>query len=144
MWESGQLLKVDGLYRPGDLAWHLFVEGPGKYHPDAGQPIPFRIGLPFDIGDFIDDCDEYDFFDVDPYFEHPLPDGSGVITGGGAAEMGNIGWLARLDPDRSLRWAASMFYSNPFTGVRFEGMTAIITNDWRNILTLDLMKFSLR
>jgi hypothetical protein len=75
--------------------------------------------------------------EVDPYFESPLPDGSGWMSGGGSG-MGNIGYLARLDAGRSLRWIAVMFNSNPFVGVHYEGLVAVFTNDWRNQLTLDL------
>ncbi|WP_234469327.1 hypothetical protein [Streptomyces sp. MBT62] len=57
---------------------------------------------------------------------------------GGGGGMGNIGYLARLDSDSSLRWLAVMFRSNPFVGVRYEGMRAAFTNDWGNLLILDL------
>ncbi|MFG3292179.1 hypothetical protein ACGF3G_25630 [Streptomyces sp. NPDC048179] len=75
---------------------------------------------------------------VDTCFESPLPDGSGWVTGGGGAGMGNIGHLARLDADRSLRWVAVMFHSNPFAGVRYDGTSAVFTNDWGNRMVLDL------
>lgn len=41
--------------------------------------------------------------------------------------MGNIGYLARLDADSSLRWVAVMFHSNPFVRVRYEGTSAVLT-----------------
>ncbi|MEU5169979.1 hypothetical protein [Streptomyces mutomycini] len=68
-------------------------------------------------------------------FESPLPDGSGWMSGGGSG-MGNIGWFARLDADRSLLWVAAMWVSNPFVGVRYEGARAVFVNDWGNLLTL--------
>jgi hypothetical protein len=37
-----------------------------------------------------------------------------------------------------LGWVALMTNSNPFTTVRYEGPTAHLTNDWRNVLTLNL------
>jgi hypothetical protein len=52
--------------------------------------------------------------------------------------MGNIGYLARLNADRSLQWVAVMFHSNPFVGVRYQGMSAVFTNDWGNRLVLGL------
>jgi hypothetical protein len=60
---------------------------------DAGQPIPFRIGGPFDVAQAIE---EHGIDDVDTYFKSPLPDGAGWMSGGGGG-MGNIGYLARLD-----------------------------------------------
>jgi hypothetical protein len=135
LWETGKMLLRDGLYRPDDTALELYVEGPGEYHWDAGQPIPFRIGEPFDVAEALE---EYEVEKADVYFESPLPDGSGWMSGGGGG-MGNIGYLARLNEDRSLRWIAVMFNSNPFIGVQYEGMVAVFTNDWRNRLTLDLM-----
>ncbi|MEU0067011.1 hypothetical protein ABZ085_27875 [Streptomyces albidoflavus] len=72
-----------------------------------------------------------------PCFERPLPDGSGRITGGGGG-MGNTGHLARIAQDGTLCWVAVMYLSNPFVAVRFEGSRAVFTNDWRNLLTLDL------
>ena len=82
-------------------------------------------------------ADPYDTDEMEPCFERPLPDGSGSMSGGGGG-MGNIGYLARLDADSSLRWVAVMFHSNPFVGVRYEGTRAVFTNDWGNLLTLDL------
>ncbi|MFC9242739.1 hypothetical protein ACFT7S_01470 [Streptomyces sp. NPDC057136] len=122
------------MYRQDDTALEVHVPGPGAYHPDAGQPIPFRLGEPLDVARALE---EDGTTDVDTYFESPLPDGSGWMSGGGSG-MGNIGYLACLDADRSLRWVAVMFSSNPFTGVRYEGATAVFTNDWRNLLTLTL------
>ncbi|MFE9424967.1 hypothetical protein ACFYNO_18555 [Kitasatospora sp. NPDC006697] len=134
LWAAGEMPGRDGLYRADDTGFELDVEGPGAYHPDAGQPIPFRIGAPLDVARAVreDGADE-----VDTYFESPLPDGSGWLTGGGGG-MGNIGFLARLDGDRSVRWIASMTYSNPFVGVRHEGDLAVFLNDWGNRLVLDL------
>ncbi|MEU0939957.1 hypothetical protein [Embleya sp. NPDC005971] len=134
LWTAGEIPLWDGLYRPDDTGLELHVDGPGAYHPDAGQPIPFRLGDPLDVARAIE---EGGTNEVDTYFESALPDGSGRLSGGGAG-MGNIGYLARLDADRRLRWVASMFCSNPFTGVRYEGASAVFTNDWRNLLTLDL------
>ncbi|MFD4560177.1 hypothetical protein ACFWP5_38670 [Streptomyces sp. NPDC058469] len=124
----------DGLYRPDDSGLELHVDGPGAYHPDAGQPIPFRIGGPFDVAQALE---EYGTDGVDTCFENPLPDGSGWMSGGGGG-MGNIGHLARLHADRSLQWVAVMFHSNPFLSVRYEGTSAVFTNDWGNRLMLDL------
>ncbi|WP_405015031.1 hypothetical protein [Kitasatospora sp. NBC_01539] len=134
LWADGEMPFVDGLYRPDDTALEVDVPGPGAYHHDAGQPIPFGFGEPFDPLEALRECGATT---VDPYFEEPLPDGSGLLLGGGSG-MGNIGYLARLDPDRSLRWVMSLFHSNPFIGARFEGMTVVCTNDWHNRLTLDL------
>lgn len=134
LWAAGEMPFRDGLYRPDDTGLELHVDGPGAYHPDAGQPIPFRLGGPVDVALAVaeDGCTE-----AYPNFESPLPDGAGWMSGGGSG-MGNIGYLARLDADRSLRWVAVMFCSNPFVGVHHEGATAVFTNDWRNCLTLDL------
>lgn len=134
LWVAGEMPMRDGLYRSDDTGVELHVHGPGAYHPDAGQPIPFRVGGPFDVAWAI----EEDGTDgVDTAFVSPLPDGSGWMSGGGGG-MGNIGYLARLNADHSLRWIATMFYSNPFVGVRYEGMQAVFTNDWGNQLMLDL------
>jgi hypothetical protein len=135
LWKAGEMPRRDGLYRPDDTGLELHVDGPGAYHPDAGQPIPFRIGGPLDVAQAIE---KHGIDVVDTYFESPLPDRSGWMFGGGAA-MGNVGYLARLNADRSLRWVAVMFHSNPFTGVHYEGMSAVFTNDWGNRLILDLM-----
>jgi hypothetical protein len=134
LWADGEMPFHDGLYRPDDTGLELHVEGPGAYHPDAGQPIPFRLAGPLDVARAME---EGGTIEVDTCFETPLPDGSGWMYGGGSG-MGNIGYLARLDADRSLRWLAVMFYSNPFVGVHHEGATAVFTNDWNNRLTLDL------
>lgn len=134
LWSAGEMPSWDGLYRPDDTGLELHVDGPGAYHPNAGQPIPFRLGGPLDVARAIE---EDGTFEVDPCFESPLPDGSGWMVGGGGG-MGNIGHLARLDADRRLRWVAVMFRSNPFVGARHEGTTVTLTNDWRNRLTLDL------
>ena len=134
LWKSGEMPLRNGLYRPDDSALELHVDGPGAYHPDAGQPIPFRIGGPFDVAEAVE---RHGTDEVDTYFENPLPDGSGWMSGGGGG-MGNIGYLARLHTDRSLQWVAVMFQSNPFLSVRYEGVSAVFTNDWRNRLTLDL------
>ncbi|WP_241518553.1 hypothetical protein [Streptomyces sp. CB03238] len=79
---------------------------------------------------------------VDTYFESPLPDGAGWMSGGGGG-MGNIGYLARLNTDRSLQWVAVMFHSNPFVGVHYEGTSTVFTNDWGNRLVLDLTSSAL-
>ncbi|MRH87544.1 hypothetical protein GFY24_08755 [Nocardia sp. SYP-A9097] len=141
LWAAGQMPGCDGLYRSDDTGLELYVDGPGEYHPDAGQPIPFEIGEPFDVGEAIAECGGEH---VSTDFESPLPDGSGLMSGGGAWRMGNFGYLARLNSDGSLRWVAVMYLSNPFTGVRYQGMTAVFTNDWRNRLTLDLTSPALR
>ncbi|MDE3721238.1 MULTISPECIES: hypothetical protein [Nocardiopsis] len=134
LWAAGEMPFRDGLYRPDDTALEVDVPGPGAYHPDAGRPIPFRLGGPLDVARAIE---EDGVNEVDPWFESPLPDGSGWLTGGGGG-MGNIGHLARLDTDRSLRWVLPLFHSNPFLGVRHEGTVAVFVNDWNNLLRLDL------
>ncbi|MGW4229209.1 hypothetical protein ACWEF9_07955 [Streptomyces sp. NPDC004980] len=139
LWAGGEFPYCDGLYRSDDTGLELYVDGPGAYHPDAGQPIPFRLGGPLDVAAAIE---EDGSTEVNPYFESPLPDGSGWMSGGGSG-MGNVGYLARLDADRTLRWVASMWSSNPFMGVRYEGTIAVFTNDWRNQLTLDLTERAL-
>ncbi|MGW6979239.1 hypothetical protein ACWGE1_07300 [Streptomyces sp. NPDC054932] len=134
LWQAGEMPFCDGLYRPDDTGSELHVDGPGAYHPDAGQPIPFRIGGPLDVARAIE---EHGIEEVDTYVESPLPDGSGWMYGGGGG-MGNIGYLARLDADRSLRWVAVMFRSNPFVKVSYEDTSAVLINDWGNRLMLDL------
>lgn len=134
LWAAGEMPYRDGLYRPDDTGREVHVEGPGAYHPDARQPIPFRLGDPFDV---LQAVEEDGTAEVDHFFDIPLPDGSGRMCGGGGG-MGNIGHLARLDADGSLRWVAFMYVSNPFVGVRYEGATAVFTNDWGNELRLDL------
>lgn len=138
LWAAGEMPFRDGLYRAADdTALTLYVDGPGAYHPEAGQPIPFRLGGPIDVRHAIE---EDGTTEVDPFFETPLPrlpDGPGWLCGGGSG-MGNIGYIARLEADRSLRWVAVMFQSNPFVGVRHEGGATVLTNDWGNRLTLDL------
>ncbi|MFE3542888.1 hypothetical protein ACFXK0_07960 [Nocardia sp. NPDC059177] len=134
LWAAGQKPWRDGLYRIDDTGANLLVDGPGAYHPDAGQPIPFQLGGSFDVAAAIHE-DGAD--DVDIFFDTPLPNGDGRMTGGGGS-MGNIGWFARLDNNGALRWIATMFYSNPFTSVHYEATTAVFTNDWRNQLRLDL------
>lgn len=134
LWAAGEVPYSDGLYRPDDTGLAVHVDGPGAHHPEAGQPIPFRLGGPVDVAAVIaaDGTTE-----VDTYFELPLPDGSGRTSGGGCG-MGNTGYLARLDADRKLCWVAFMWESNPFMGVRYEGTTAVFSNDWGNRLALDL------
>ncbi|MFD7556248.1 hypothetical protein ACFV9E_17115 [Streptomyces sp. NPDC059835] len=140
LWRAGEMPLRDGLYRRDDTGSELHVDGPGAYHPDAGQPIPFRVGGLLDVvGAIEEDGVEV----VDTNFESPLPDGSGRMSGGGGG-MGNIGYLARLGADGSLRWIAVMFHSNPFVGVRYEGTSAVFTNDWGNLLPLDLESPELR
>jgi hypothetical protein len=46
--------------------------------------------------------------------------------------------MDRLNGDRSLRWVAVMFHSNPFVTVDYEGSSAVFTSDWGNHLLLDL------
>ncbi|BAW05006.1 hypothetical protein [Nocardia seriolae] len=140
-WKDNWIPRCDGIYRPDDTGLELDVAGPGAYHPNAGRPIPFEIGEPFDVIEVIED---YGCHERDCYFETPLPDGSGLMSGGGAGGMGNLGYLARLDPTGALRWVAPVFLSNPFISVRFEGPNAICLNDWRNHLTLDLTTPALR
>ncbi|MEV8097845.1 hypothetical protein [Kitasatospora sp. NPDC085879] len=135
LWRAGTMPHHDGLYRPDDTASVLQVDGPGAYHPDAGQPIPFRIGAPLDVTLAVG---RHGIEGVATNFETALPNRSGWMSGGGADGMGNIGYLARLDADRSLRWVAVMHLSNPFVGVRYEGTNAVFTNDWGNLLRLDL------
>lgn len=134
LWAAGEMPFHDGLYRPDDTGLELHVVSPGAYRPDAGQPIPFRLGEPFDVARAIE---EGGIIEVDTCFETLLPDGSGWMSGGGSG-MGNIGYLSRLGSDCSLRWLAVMFCSNPFVGMHHEGATAVFTNDWKNRLTLDL------
>ncbi|MEV1245686.1 hypothetical protein ACIBO2_52785 [Nonomuraea sp. NPDC050022] len=43
LWKAREMPLRDGLYRPDDTGLELHVDGPGAYHPDAGQPIPFRF-----------------------------------------------------------------------------------------------------
>ncbi|MEU3347181.1 hypothetical protein ABZ723_19770 [Streptomyces sp. NPDC006700] len=135
LWAAGEIPHHDGLYRPDGTGLELHVDGPGAYHPDAGQPIPFRVGEPLDVARAIE---RHGVDGVDTYFESPLPDGSGWMSGGGADGMGNIGHLARINADRSLRWVAVMCRSNPFVGVHYEGTGAVFTNDWGKRLKLDL------
>ncbi|MFE6596669.1 hypothetical protein ACFU9O_18710 [Streptomyces albidoflavus] len=134
LWAAGEMPFGDALYRPDDTGLALRVEGPGAYHPEAGRPIPLRVGGPVDVARIIA---EDGTLEADPCFGSPLPDGSGHLTGGGGG-MGNIGHLARLAPDGALCWVAVMYLSNPFVAVRFEGSRAVFTNDWRNLLTLGL------
>ncbi|WP_280423679.1 hypothetical protein [Nocardia carnea] len=134
LWAAGEMPYRDGLYRPGDTAVELHVEGPGAYHPDAGQPIPFRLGGPLNVALAVEEDGVTEAY---PNFDACLPDGTGRMTGGGSG-VGNVGWLARLGADGSLCWIAPMFSANPFIGVRYEGTSAIFVNDWRNLLTLDL------
>ncbi|MBB6034964.1 hypothetical protein [Phytomonospora endophytica] len=133
LWAAGRMPSNEGLYRPDDTALELHVPGPGAYHYDAGQPIPWRIGGPMDVTALTEDGGDAAYAD----FDVALPDGSGRMTGGSSG-MGNIGWIARLNGDGSLRWIAPLWSSNPFTDARIEGTTGYFTNDWRNILTLDL------
>ncbi|MER5636941.1 hypothetical protein ABT095_08295 [Kitasatospora sp. NPDC002227] len=134
LWAAGRMPLCTGLYRADDTALDLDVPGPGAYHPDAGQPIPFRVGGPLEVAWAVA---EDGFDEADVWFESALPDGSGSLFGGGGG-MGNIGFLARTGEDRTLRWIAVMFSSNPFVGVRYEGTDAVFTNEWRNLLRLDL------
>ncbi|MFD3996162.1 hypothetical protein [Streptomyces sp. NPDC058583] len=140
LWNRGEVPYCDGFYRADGGGLELYVDGPGAYHPDAGQPIPFRVGEAFDVAEVVA---EYGTCEVDTYFESPLPGGAGWMRGGGGG-MGNVGFLARLDGDRSLRWVAFMERSNPFLGVRYDGTLAVFANDWRNLLTLDLADPALR
>ncbi|WP_326740505.1 hypothetical protein [Streptomyces sp. NBC_01022] len=134
LWAAGEMPYEDALYRSDDTALEVHVDGPGAYHPDAGRPIPFRLGGPVDVAQLIEVSGTTE---VDPHFESLLPDGTGWMCGGGSG-MGNVGYLARLGSDHSLRWVAVMWNSNPFVGVHYEGATAVFTNDWRNRLRLDL------
>lgn len=134
LWTAGRMPLRDGLYRPDDTAVEIHVDGPGAYHPDAGQPIPFALGEPIDVVPALAADGETG---ADAYFDDPLPNGSGWLTGGGGG-MGNIGYFARLDAERRLYWLAVMFLSNPFVSVRFDGTAAVLTNDWRNLLRLNL------
>ncbi|MFD9501518.1 hypothetical protein [Streptomyces sp. NPDC060035] len=74
---------------------------------------------------------------MDLNFESSLRDRSGWMSGGGSG-LGTIGYLARLDADRSLLWVLAMGSSNPFVGVRHEGTRAVFINDRGNLLHLDL------
>ncbi|MFF2301863.1 hypothetical protein ACFVVP_05075 [Streptomyces sp. NPDC058128] len=134
LWGRGEVPYRDGLYRVGGGSRALWGGGPGVYHPDAGQPVPFLVGEPLDVAQVVA---EYGTCEVDVWFKSPLPDGSGWVLGGGGG-MGNVGHLARLGADRSLRWVALMESSNPFLGVRHDGTLAVFTNDWQNLLSLDL------
>ncbi|WP_433673174.1 hypothetical protein ACQP06_17470 [Nocardia sp. CA-136227] len=67
-----------------------------------------------------------------------------LMTGGGYAARGNNGYIARVNSAGSLQWVAPMFDANPFIGVHYEGMTAVLTNNWRNHLRLDLTHPALR
>ncbi|MFC0598173.1 hypothetical protein [Streptomyces palmae] len=134
LWAAGKMPFHDGLYRPDDTGRVLYADGPGAFHPDAGQPIPFRLGGPLDVVRAVE-AGGVNAFDTN--VESLLPDGSGWLSAGGGG-MGNIGYLARLNADRSLRWVATSFHSNPFVRVQVEGATAVFTNDWRNVLVLDL------
>ncbi|MGW4535695.1 hypothetical protein ACWEOI_32545 [Nocardia sp. NPDC004340] len=141
LWDAGLVPLCDGIYRPDDTGLELDVDGPGAYHPDAGQPIPFDIGGSFDV---VEAIEEYGTYEFDTYFEAPIPDGSGLMTGGGYAARGNNGYIARVNSAGSLQWVAPMFDANPFIGVHYEGMTAVLTNNWRNHLRLDLTHPALR
>ncbi|GAA3184223.1 hypothetical protein GCM10017688_43590 [Streptomyces ramulosus] len=134
LWAAGEMPFGDALHRADGTGLAVHAEGPGRYHPDAGQPIPFRLGGPVEVARLIE---EYGTCEADPYFESALPDGSGWLCGGGSG-MGNVGHLARLDAGRSLRWVIVMERSNPFVGVRHEGTVAVCRNDWGNLLRLDL------
>lgn len=134
LWAVGEMPYGDALYRPDDTGVEVHADGPGAYHPDAGRPIPFRLGGPVDVARLIE---ESGTTEVDTCFETPLPDGTGWMCGGGSG-MGNVGFLARLGIGHSLRWVAVMWNSNPFLGVHYEGTAAVFTNDWGNRLTLDL------
>lgn len=134
LWENREIVSRDGLYRPDDSGVELLFDGPGEYHPDAGQPIRWRIGGPLDVARVLE---EHGTGEVDVNDECPLPDGSGWMSVGDLG-LGHTAYIARLAPDRSLRWVVFSGTSNPFIRVRCEGRTAIVTNDWRNLLTLDL------
>ncbi|MFD6280365.1 hypothetical protein ACFWFI_33110 [Streptomyces sp. NPDC060209] len=134
LWAAGGFPARDGLYRPDDTGLEVRVEGPGAYHPEAGQPIPFSLGGPVDVAAAVE---AEGSTEADPYFESPLPDGSGWMSGGGSG-LGNIGYLARLDADRSLVWVLALWSSNPFVGVRYEGTRAVFANDWGNLLQVDM------
>lgn len=59
----------------------MHVGGPGAHHPEAGQPIPFRLGGPLHVARAIEAGGTTG---VDLYFRSPLPDGSGWMSGGGS------------------------------------------------------------
>ncbi|WP_103760215.1 hypothetical protein [Streptomyces sp. SM10] len=131
---AGEFPIRDGLYRPDDTGLKVYVEGPGAYHPQAGQTIPFHLGGPLGVAEAVE---EEGSTEADLHFESALPDGSGWMSGGGGG-MGNIGYLARLDSGRSPLWVLALWSSNPFVGVRHEGTWAVFANDWGNLLHLDL------
>ncbi|MFD6529010.1 hypothetical protein [Streptomyces sp. NPDC060184] len=133
-WRAGEVPYRDGLYRPDDTGVELLFDGPGAYHPEAGQPLRWRVGGPLDVTRVLA---EHGTGEVEVNDESPLPDGSGWLSVGDLG-LGHTACLARLRPDRTLRWVVCSTLSNPFVRVRCEGRKAIVTNDWRNLLTLDL------
>ncbi|MFG2593165.1 hypothetical protein [Streptomyces sp. NPDC048438] len=133
-WRAGKVPYRDGLYRPDDTGVELLFAGPGEYHPDAGQPLRWCIRGPLDVAHVLE---QHGTGEVEVNDEGPLPDGSGWMSVGDLG-LGHTAYIARLHPDRSLRWVVFSAASNPFIRVRYEGRKAIITNDWRNLLILDL------
>ncbi|MGW0854039.1 hypothetical protein [Streptomyces sp. NPDC002690] len=133
-WKAGEVPYRDGLYRPDDTGVELLFDGPGAYHPAAGQPIRWRVEGRLDVARVLA---EHGTAEMEVNDESPLPDGSGWLAVGDLG-LGHTAFIGCLNPDRTLRWVVRSMVSNPFIRVRYEGRRAIVTNDWRNLLTLEL------